>query len=83
MEHADAAQREALLSLFDNAQIDSEQKVEQVKVLYQATGATKAIEQSIKKHTEHAFDQLEQTNLSDEAKAHLAEFGRALMSRKV
>ena len=83
LEQADADQREALLSLFDDAQMDSEQKVDQVKVLYQATGATKAIEQSIKKHTEHAFNQLEQTDLSHEAKAHLANFGRALMSRKV
>ena len=83
LEHANAAQREALLYLFDDVHMDSEQKVNQVKVLYQATGATKAIEQSIKKHTEHAFNQLEQTNLSDEAKAHLADFGRALMGRKV
>ncbi len=83
LERGDAHQRASLLSLYSDKEIKADEKVNQVKSLFEATGATGAIQESIQKHTQHAFDQLYQTNLSDPAKAHLADFGRVLMSRNV
>jgi geranylgeranyl diphosphate synthase type II len=76
-------QQQALLDYFGNQNIESSEKVKQVKTLFEATGATQAIQESIKEHTQRAFAQLDQAHLSDQAKAYLSDFGKALMNRNV
>ena len=51
--------------------------------MFEATGAAQAIQESIKEHTQSAFAQLDQSHLSDQAKAYLSDFGKALMNRNV
>jgi geranylgeranyl diphosphate synthase type II len=74
-------QRQALLGYFGDQNIQADEKVRQVKSLFEATGATQAIQESIKEYTERAFAQLDQADLSDQAKAYLSDFGKALMNR--
>jgi len=81
LEKANAPQRTSLLTLYGDEAIQIEEKVSQVKALFEATGATQAIVEAIKGHTQHAFFQLEQADLSEQAKAHLADFGHGLMKR--
>ena len=76
-------QQQALLDYFGNQNIESSEKVKQVKTLFEATGATQAIQESIKEHTQRAFAQLDKAHLSDQAKAYLSDFGKALMNRNV
>ena len=59
----------------------AEEKIKQVKLLFEATGATQTIQESIKEHTERAFRQLDQADLSAQAKTYLSDFGKALMNR--
>lgn len=80
-EKASAQQQESLLTLYAQKEIEADEKVRQVKALFEETGATQAIQKAIEEHTLHAFAQLDQADLSKEAKAHLADFGRALMNR--
>ena len=81
LENGTDEQRQHLLDLYSDTALNEAQKVESVKALFEETGATQAIQESIKQHTEHAFSQLELTDLSLQAKAHLADFGKALMNR--
>ena len=74
-------QRQALLDYFGDQNIQADEKVMQVKSLFEATEATQAIHESIKEHTERAFAQLDQADLSDRAKAYLSDFGKVLMNR--
>ena len=74
-------QRQALLDFFGNQNIAAEEKIKQVKLLFEATGATQAIQEPIREHTERAFRQLDQADLSAQAKAYLSDFGKALMNR--
>ena len=74
-------QRQALLDFFGNQNIAADEKIKQVKLLFEATGATQAIQESIKEHTERAFRRLDQADLSAQAKAYLSDFGKALMNR--
>jgi geranylgeranyl diphosphate synthase type II len=83
LENADTNQRATLLALYEDGAMQADQKVNQVKALFEATGATQAIQKAIKQQTHHGFSQLQQADLSEQAKAHLADFGRALMSRNV
>ncbi len=81
-EQGTAQQCQNLLDLFEQQDLEPKEKVKQVKILFEATGATTAIQKAIQKYTDLAFAQLDQTDLSDKAKGYMTNFGRALMNRK-
>jgi geranylgeranyl diphosphate synthase type II len=81
-EQGTTQQCQKLLDLFEQQDLEPKEKVKQVKILFEATGATTVIQKAIQKYTDLAFAQLNQTDLSDQAKAYMTNFGRALMNRK-
>lgn len=81
-EQGTAQQCQNLLDLFEQQDLEPKEKVKQVKILFEATGATTAIQKAIQNYTDLAFAQLDQTDLSDKAKGYMTNFGRALMNRK-
>ena len=82
VEKGNAEQKERLLELYHTSEISPEDKVAEVKSLFKQTQGDKAIQQAIETFTKRAFDQLDQTIITQEAKTHLLAFGRELMSRK-
>jgi geranylgeranyl diphosphate synthase type II len=68
--------------LYQTNDVSPEDKVAEVKSLFEQTQGDKAVQQAIETFTKRAFDQLDQTVIPQEAKTHLLAFGRELMSRK-
>ncbi|MBQ0909085.1 polyprenyl synthetase family protein [Flavobacterium sp. F-328] len=80
-----SAEKEAqeLRDLFAVQLEDNTDKIERVKELFNASGASKATQDAIQDYTFKAFQMLDQLNVSADKKAMLKAFGENLMGRKV
>jgi geranylgeranyl diphosphate synthase type II len=83
MEFSDAANKQQLLHLFSIQPQDNADKIESVKTIFNASGASQATQDAIANYTEKAFETLEKMHLSEDKKMILRLFGDKLMNRKV
>ncbi|MNE12109.1 (2E,6E)-farnesyl diphosphate synthase [compost metagenome] len=83
VEFATAEQRERLMYLFSIHPSESTDKIEEVKEIFNATGASKATQQAIQEYTLKAFETLRKISIDNEKKDILQSFGENLMGRKV
>ena len=72
-----------MLHLFSIQPADSSEKIESVKAIFNATGASKATQQAIQDYTLKAFETLQKIGIDNEKKDKLQSFGENLMGRKV
>ena len=77
------AERSNLQDLMTNTVVSDSEKVEKVKVLFNASGAADATQLAVKDYTKKAFSVLEKLNISDDKKQMLLLFGEQLMNRRV
>jgi geranylgeranyl diphosphate synthase type II len=77
LDKANLIEYTASKSLADDA------KVNQVKTVFQNSGAAKATQIAVKDYTDKAFELLKKLNISDEKKQLLGLFGEQLMNRSV
>ena len=83
IEFASAEENAKLLQLFSVSLEENATKIEEVKTIFNATGATKATQQAIQDYTLMAFATLDKMNISSEKKSMLRSFGENLMNRNV
>jgi len=83
IEFANAENAEQLLHLYSVQPTENTDKIQSVKEIFNATGASEATQQAIKDYTFKAFETLEKMHISDEKKSILKAFGENLMGRKV
>ena len=83
MEFSNEANQQQLLHLFSIQPQDNTDKIESVKAVFNASGASKATQDAIANYTEKAFETLEKMHLSEDKKMILRLFGDKLMNRKV
>ena len=76
-------QRDQLLHLFSIHPSDNSDKINSVKEIFDATGASKATQQAIQDFTLKAFATLQKIGIDNEKKEKLQSFGENLMGRKV
>ncbi|MNR50152.1 hypothetical protein D3C85_1696320 [compost metagenome] len=69
--------------LFSIHPSESTDKIEEVKEIFNATGASKATQQAIQEYTLKAFETLRKISIDNEKKDILQSFGENLMGRKV
>jgi geranylgeranyl diphosphate synthase, type II len=72
-----------LLHYFSIQPEDNLDKINAVKKIFNASGASAATQKSIQEYTLKAFETLDKINISDDKKAVLKAFGENLMERKV
>ena len=82
-EFSSPEQKEELMHLFSIQPVDTADKVESVKVVFEKTGASKATQEAITHFTMKAFETLAKMDISADKKAMLQTFGEKLMSRNV
>jgi geranylgeranyl diphosphate synthase type II len=83
MEFATLDQKEQLLHLYSIKPQDNFEKIESVKELFIATGASPATQNAIQEYTQKAFDTLNKLEIHPDKKSILRAFGENLMGRKV
>lgn len=77
------AEKSTLLDLMTNTALSDSEKVEKVKLLFNASGAADATKLAVKDYTKKAFSVLEKLNISNGKKQILQLFGEQLMNRRV
>lgn len=77
------ADQKAALDQWYSSSEASEEKVEQVKLIFQNTGAVLATREAIAEYTQRAFDQLDTIQTAPERLEELRGFGEYLMNRTV
>ncbi|WP_026704688.1 polyprenyl synthetase family protein [Flavobacterium soli] len=82
-EFANATQKEELMHLFSIHPQDNTEKINSVKEIFNATGASEVTKKAIQEFTLKAFDTLQKINIDNEKKDILKSFGENLMGRKV
>lgn len=82
-EFANAGQKEELMHLFSIHPEDNSEKINSVKSIFEATGASELTQKAIQEFTLKAFDTLQKINIDNEKKDILKSFGENLMGRKV
>jgi geranylgeranyl diphosphate synthase type II len=83
MEFATLDQKEQLLHLYSIKPQDNFEKIESVKELFIATGASPATQNAIQEYTQKASDTLNKLEIHPDKKSILRAFGENLMGRKV
>jgi len=83
MEFSTETQKSRLLDLFSEHLENSEAKIEEVKQIFNESGASLATQEAIKDYTLQAFKTLDNMNIDADKKAILKAFGENLMGRKV
>ena len=83
IEFASSEEKAKLLQLFSVSLDYNDTKIEEVKTIFNTTGATKATQQAIQDYTLMAFATLDKMNISSEKKSMLRSFGQNLMNRNV
>ena len=83
VEFATAEQKERLMYLFSIHPSESVDKIQEVKEIFDATGASKATQGAIQEYTLKAFETLRKISIDNEKKDILQSFGENLMGRKV
>lgn len=82
-EFATATQKEELMHLFSIHPEDNSEKINSVKQIFNATGASELTQKAIQEFTLKAFETLQKINIDNEKKEILKSFGENLMGRKV
>ena len=77
------AEKSNLLDLMTSTALSDSEKVEKVKLLFNASGAASATQLAVKDYTKKAFGVLEKLNISNDKKQILQLFGEQLMNRRV
>lgn len=77
------AEKSNLLDLMTSTALSDSEKVERVKLLFNASGAADATQFAVKDYTKKAFSVLEKLNISNDKKEILQLFGEQLMNRRV
>ncbi|WP_179344341.1 polyprenyl synthetase family protein [Winogradskyella ursingii] len=75
--------KKELFKKMNDSKMSNENKVSEIKVLFDSTGASEATLRAVRDYTNEAFKLLEQLNITDEKKTILKEFGEQLMNRRV
>ena len=83
LEHANSSQRKVLLQLFSAENLKSEDKINDVKSVYNSLNVPELTRFEIRRHYEMAMAQLKGTDLSDEETKVLREYAFSLMQRQV
>jgi geranylgeranyl diphosphate synthase type II len=83
IEFASAEEKAKLLQLFSVSLDENESKIEEVKSIFNTSGASNATQQAIQDYTLKAFATLDKMNISADKKAILKSFGENLMNRNV
>lgn len=83
MEFSNATLQARLLYLFTEYADNVEAKIEEVKQIFNESGASQATQDAIKKFTQNAFATLDKMNIDADKKTLLQSFGENLMQRKV
>ncbi|ALJ05289.1 polyprenyl synthetase [Pseudalgibacter alginicilyticus] len=83
MEFSVEADQLQLYDLYTSESYDNEAKVNQVKQIFETSGALEATKNEIENYTKKAFSVLESLNISEEKKQLLKTFGNQLMNRDV
>lgn len=82
-EFANVEQAEELKHLFSIHPEDNTEKINSVKEIFNATGASEVTQKAIQEFTLKAFETLQKINIDNEKKDILKSFGENLMGRKV
>ena len=83
IEFSSPEQKEQLTHLFSIHPEDNSDKINSIKEIFDATGASQATKKAIQEFTLKAFDTLQEINIAVEKKELLKSFGENLMGRKV
>jgi geranylgeranyl diphosphate synthase type II len=83
IEFASVEEKSKLLQLFSVSLDENESKIEEVKSIFNNSGASSATQQAIQDYTLKAFATLDKMNISSDKKAMLQSFGENLMNRNV
>jgi geranylgeranyl diphosphate synthase type II len=83
IEFSKPEEKQQLLHYFSIQLDDNLDKINAVKEIFNATGASVATQKSIQEYTLKAFETLDRINISEDKKAMLKSFGETLMERKV
>jgi geranylgeranyl diphosphate synthase type II len=83
IEFSKPEEKEQLLHYFSIQPKDNLDKINAVKEIFNATGASVATQKSIQDYTLKAFETLDRINISQDKKAVLKAFGENLMERKM
>ncbi len=83
IEFASPEEKAKLLQLFSVSLAENESKIEEVKTIFNITGASSATQQAIQEYTLKAFATLDKMDISSDKKAMLQSFGENLMNRNV
>lgn len=83
IEFASQEEKKQLMHLFSIHPIENADKINSVKEIFNATGASKATKMAIQEYTLKAFETLQKINIDKEKKEKLQSFGENLMGRKV
>ena len=83
LELSDSTKKNELLQFYNDNSINVENKVTQVKQLFEESGASLATKQIIENYTQKAFNVLGMMTISSEKKEILKQFGTTLMNRNV
>ncbi len=83
LELSETEQRDQLLKFYTNDASNIEDKISNVKQIFNESGASSETNIIIENYTEKAFNILDSINVSSEKKELLKQFGTSLMNRKV
>ncbi|MFT5217582.1 MAG: geranylgeranyl diphosphate synthase type II [Glaciecola sp.] len=83
LELSETEQRDQLLKFYTNDASNIEDKISNVKQIFNESGASSETNIVIENYTEKAFNILDSINISSEKKELLKQFGTSLMNRKV
>ena len=83
IEFSKPEEKQQLLHLFSIQPSDNSDKIESVKAIFNASGASEATKKAIQDYTFKAFETLEKMDIEAEKKAVLKTFGENLMGRNV
>jgi geranylgeranyl diphosphate synthase type II len=83
IEFASSQEKDQLLQLFSVSLEENAEKIEVVKTIFNATGASRATQQAIQDFTLKAFATLDKMKIETDKKAILKAFGENLMNRNV
>ncbi|MBF0693744.1 MAG: polyprenyl synthetase family protein [Flavobacterium sp.] len=83
VEFSNDSERDQLLHLYSIKSSDNTQKIDSVKKIFDASGASNAAREAIERYTAKAFEVLDQIDIDDDRKNVLRAFGDNLMKRTV
>lgn len=81
LELCNAADKEMLLSYYNQKQHDSTKKVAAVSEIFKKYGIPEAVQKLVGEYTQRSFDMLPILDISEDARARLKAFGQYLMGR--